>query len=349
MFHHQSILCVCTLSLALSSPQSYFHTTHGDGGSFTSISHGAGARPLRQDPVQHAQARSYSAPAPAAYHAPAPAAYHQLKPQRFVHHGQTSAYHAPAPAAYHAPAPVTYHAAAPSYQAPSHLPLAHGEAPNYSEKCGLEYVEEAAEVCVPTLETKCDQEEGGKGVELHQDEECHDVVRTVCVERHNVVDNEVCAYSYTLKPVVAEAKLVEAHWEEVCHEDTICLNPQHSQASYGAPPAYCHEEIHQRCHREPRLVPVVRPVTVSLPQPVEVCINKQVVLPFLECLKVKDRQCMLVARADKGYKYQIDKCTVVLGEPACQETVLQLPRQTCLQRIEKVRTTYSPAEVSYSG
>jgi len=328
MFHHQSLICVCTLSLALlTSPQSFFHTTHGNGGSYTSISHGAGAG---------AQARSYQAPQPhvqaSTYNAPAPAA---------AYHAPAAAYHAPS-AAYHAPA-AAYHTPAAAYHAPAHV------AQNYGEKCTLDYVEEGAEVCVPTLETECKQEEGGRGVELHQDEECHDVVRTFCVERHNVVDNEVCAYSYTLKPVQAEAKLVEAHWEKVCHQDKICLNPQHVQPSYGAPPAYCHEEIHESCYLEPSLIPVIRPVTVSLPQPVEVCINKQVVLPFLECQKVKDRHCMLIPSAKKGYKYKIDKCEIGLGQPACQETVLQLPRQACLQRIEQIKTTYTAEEVSYSG
>ena len=33
----------------------------------------------------------------------------------------------------------------------------------------------------------------------------------------------------------------------------------------------------------------------------------QIVLPYLECEKVKDRHCMVVPRAGKGYKYQIDK------------------------------------------
>jgi len=212
----------------------------------------------------------------------------------------------------------------------------------------VDYVEQPAEVCVPTLETKCDQEDGGHALELRTEEKCQDVVRTVCVERHNVVDNEVCAFSYTLHPVPTEAKLVEPHWAEVCHQETICLN--HAKPSYGAPPAYCHEEIHETCALEPALVPVVRPVTVSLPQPVEVCINKQIVLPYLECEKVKDRHCMVVPRAGKGYKYQIDKCTVEKGEPACQETLLQLPQQACLQKIERVNTVYTaPEKVSYSG
>merc|ERR1711887_52685 len=65
----------------------------------------------------------------------------------------------------------------------------------------------------------------------------------------------------------------------------VAAHHHHTKPSYGAPPAYCHEEIHETCALEPTLQPVVRPVTVSLPQPVEVCINKQIVLPYLECEK----------------------------------------------------------------
>lgn len=212
-------------------------------------------------------------------------------------------------------------------------------------------MELAAKVCLPAVESQCEQEEGGAELLLRTEEECHEVVRTVCTERFNVADNEVCAYTYTLQPVPTEARLVEARWDEVCHQDTICLNPQRSHnPGYGAPaPAYCHQETHETCVLEPRLEVIVRPLTVSLPRPVEVCINKQVVLPFLECEKVKDRQCQAAARAVKGREYQIDKCTLSLGEPACQETLLQLPRQACLKRVEKVKTIYTAEEVSYSG
>lgn len=212
-------------------------------------------------------------------------------------------------------------------------------------------MELAATVCLPAVETQCEQEEGGEELLLTTEEDCQEVVRTVCTERFNVADNEVCAYTYTLQPVAAEARLVEPRWDEVCHETTICLNPQHSHnPGYGAPaPAYCHEETHETCVLEPRLEVSVRPLTVSLPRPVEVCINKQVVLPFLECEKVKASQCLAAARAGRGRKYQLDQCTLGLGEPVCQETLLQLPRQACLQRVEKVKTVYTAEEVSYSG
>merc|ERR1711931_445893 len=128
---------------ALASPQSYFHTTHGVGGSFTSVSHGHAGH----------QAAVVTAPVAAHHHqvhhaAPVAAVHHQhvahAQPA-FVHH-QAAAYHAPARPAYHAP-------------------VAHAASPSYGEKCAVDYVEEPAEVCVPTLETKCDQEDGGQALE----------------------------------------------------------------------------------------------------------------------------------------------------------------------------------------
>jgi len=137
---------------------------------------------------------------------------------------------------------------------------------NHGEKCDLVQVELDAEVCLPTLESSCEQEVGGKALDLFVKEYCHEVVRTYCTERTQVQDIEVCAYSYRLKETPAEAKLVEAHWEQVCHQDSICVTPPHP--SYGYKPS-CHEEIRETCILEPRLVDVVRPVSVQLPQPVE--------------------------------------------------------------------------------
>jgi len=365
MFHHKFILLACTLAPTFSTPQTFFHTTHGNGGSYTSISHGAGA-PQAQSRAYNAPAptQGYGAPAPSSgYGAPAQSGYGAPAaapaPTPFVHHGvQQQSYHAPQPApvqhaVYHAPvvavAPVATYHHAPAVKAYHHAPVAHAAAPQYEEKCALDYEEQAGEVCVPTLETQCDHVDGGMSVELHEEEECHDVIRTVCTERHTVVDNEVCAYSYALHPVDTEAQLVEPHWEKVCNQESVCLNPVAApHAGYGAPrPSYCHEEIHETCLLEPTLVPVIKPVTIQLPQPVEVCINKQVVLPHIDCQKAKDRHCMVVPVAEKGHPYQIDKCDVVLGEPACQETVLQLPKQVCKEKINIVKTVYATEEVAY--
>ena len=80
------------------------------------------------------------------------------------------------------------------------------------------------------------------------------------------------------------------------------------------------------CHQEPSLVPVVKPVSVKLPQPEETCIIKQVVLPRVECQQVsakwqtpdddnsysqvKERRCMLVPEVQDGPEIKIDKCSV---------------------------------------
>jgi len=202
--------------------------------------------------------------------------------------------------------------------------------------CQIHYEEFEAQVCFPTTVTDCELEEGGQSVELHTEQQCTEVVRTVCVERQRAEDFEICAFSFTLKPVTTEANIVEPVWKEICHQERVCVKapPRANFISFGSFSASdCHEEIHETCTLEPTLSPVVRPVTVSLAKPVEVCIKKQVVLPYLECEKVSERLCMVVPIARTGLDYQINKCSLQLGEEACTDTLLQLPTQVCPQRV----------------
>ena len=62
------------------------------------------------------------------------------------------------------------------------------------------------------------------------------VTKTICTETEEIVDNEVCAYSFTLVPVETEAKLVDVKWEKSCTDDTICVNPHHAQEATLPPP-----------------------------------------------------------------------------------------------------------------
>ena len=64
------------------------------------------------------------------------------------------------------------------------------------------------------------------------------------------------------------------------------------------------------CQQLPELVPVVKPVSVKLPQPEETCIIKQVLLPRVECQQVKERRCMVVPEVQDGPEVKIDKCSV---------------------------------------
>ena len=65
------------------------------------------------------------------------------------------------------------------------------------------------------------------------------VTKTICTETEEIVDNEVCAYSFTLVPVETEAKLVDVKWEKSCADDTVCLNPHQAPGRYVAPHPLC--------------------------------------------------------------------------------------------------------------
>merc|ERR1712215_532301 len=325
MFHHQFFLFVCTLSVSTSSPQSYFHN-FGNQGTFTSVTHGTHSQTHRKPPAYSAP----SPPSPPSYSHPSPAytrPSHPAPPPAVK-----SFYHAPIakPAAYHAPLPKPYvhhhqHPRPSLHHPAQHVaPPPHGPGVDYGrEKCNVDYVEKDAEVCVPTFKTECETED--------------------------IVDNEVCAYSFTLVPVETEAKLVDVKWEKSCTEDTICVNPHHTPGGYAAP-THCVEEYRHVCYLSPILYPVIKKIVIKLPKPVETCINKQVLLPRLECDKVHERRCMLVPRTHPGPTVKLDKCSIVVGDPTCTDTVLQLPRQGCLQKLTKLRTVYQVEEqVSYTG
>merc|ERR1712106_481793 len=304
---------------------------------------------------------AYHAPAPAPtiksfYHAPVakPAAYHAALPKPYVqHHQPRPSYHLPQPHAHPQPHAQPQPHAHPKPHAQPQLhaqPRPHGPGIEYDrEKCAVDYVEKKAEVCVPTFKTDCEREDVKNGLVIKQQEECYQVTKTICTETEEIVGNEVCAYSFTLVPVKTEAKLVDVKWEKSCADDTVCLNPHHAPGGYAAP-THCVEEYRHVCHLSPALYPVIKKVVIKLPKPVETCINKQVLLPRLECDRVHERRCMLAPRTQPGPTIKLDKCSVVVGEPACSDTVLQLPRQGCLQKITKLRTIYEVEEhMSYSG
>merc|ERR1712172_287003 len=148
---------------------------------------------LSSNHVPSTDFRNLHKPAPA-YNAPAPG-YGQPAPS----------YGAPAPApSYGAPAP-----AAPSYgHPPSHQVHGPGVVKSHQSdpgQCLLDYVEKTEEVCVPSFKTDCDKESvaGGKVIKHH--DQCYDVTKTVCTESHEIVDMEVCAYTFTARVVEAEA------------------------------------------------------------------------------------------------------------------------------------------------
>ena len=56
-------------------------------------------------------------------------------------------------------------------------------------------------------------------------------------------------------------------------------------------------------------------------------------LYVIGCVQVKERRCQVVPRAVAGPQVSVDKCRVEVGEAACSEVILQLPRQRCPARV----------------
>merc|ERR1712203_58385 len=96
--------------------------------------------------------------------------------------------------------------------------------------------------------------------------------------------------------------------------------------------------------RAPPSSPVRKGVSVKLPQPVETCIIKQVLLPRVKCQQVTERRCSLAATTQPAPDLKMDKCSVEVEDLQCTEVILQLPRQVCPARINKT-DSYS----GYSG
>jgi len=322
MFQSKSLVfALAAAACAVAEPQTYFHTTHGQGGSYTSITHGAASAPghahaplaYKVSPVTHRP------PPPPSQYRPA-AAY---RPQ-------------PAQAAYRPPQPGSYSG-----------PRAGGGRPTYGEKCSLDYQEKYAEICTPTLETSCTTEAVANGLRLTEEYYCYPVTRTVCTEFEDIELVEVCAVAYSLEEVPSKATLADVKWEKECKEEVFCTNP-HSAGAYHAA-AYCKEQVKSVCSLYPVVYPVEKTVFLQLPQPYDTCITKEILLPRVKCQQVSEKRCTTVAKTFQADDIDIDKCKVELGQEQCQQTTLKLPRQACLEKFKKTKLVYEEVEDDQPG
>jgi len=193
---------------------------------------------------------------------------------------------------------------------------------------------------VPTLKTDCVSDQVKDGLKLYQEDSCYTVTRSVCTEGEEVELVDVCAVAYKLVQVAAEAKLVDVIWEKSCLEEKVeCVG---SAPGYGAPTAYsCPEKIKVVCQQNPVLAPVVAPINIKLPKPVNTCITKEIVLPRVKCQKVSEKRCNHVPKVVPGESILLEKCSVSVEGESCAEAVLQLPRQACVASVKKIKTVYA--------
>ncbi|XP_023332681.1 AT-rich interactive domain-containing protein 1A [Eurytemora carolleeae] len=139
MFHLKSLVFVCCVGSLTS--QTFFRTSLGGGGSYSSVSHGA-----HSGPAGHA-----GQPTQQVYKVqPVKPAYQQPIYQQPTY--QQPAYQKPV---YQQPSYQQPSYKQPSYQQPIEKSP---EVPTYGEKCTLSYEEKYVQVCVPELETACKPE-----------------------------------------------------------------------------------------------------------------------------------------------------------------------------------------------
>ena len=138
-------------------------------------------------------------------------------------------------------------------------------------------------VCTPTIEKDCHKVKV-KSRSLETRESCVDVVRTVCEESEEVVDNEVCYYVYNKGSKNIRASTVEVNYEVKCEEETVNTCPPQSGYGYNS---YCKNKKMDVCYNVPKVTPAQAPVTVSFPVAEKKCENKPVKIPKVTCSEIE--------------------------------------------------------------
>jgi len=206
--------------------------------------------------------------------------------------------------------------------------------------CTVNHLDQRGEVCVPTFTTDCVKEDLSNGVVIQHRENCYPVTKTVCTEDHEIEDMEVCATRLNLISLEAEAKVVSAVWTEKCEAEKTCVpSPGYHPGHPGHHGQHC--TVRHVCEQSPSLLPLSKVVSVKLPQPVETCLIKQVLLPRIKCQQVTETRCSMAASTQPAAPVKMDKCSVEVDDLQCTELLLQLPRQVCPARRNKT--------LAYSG
>merc|ERR1712083_695268 len=126
-----------------------------------------------------------------------------------------------------------------------------------------------SEVCTPAFETVCETIEvpTKKIIDVEQ---CYPVTRTVCSESVEVIDNEICVYSYSQKVVATTAKTVTVPFKRECNTQmvTVCQpTPGYGYHQYGH--NYCKEVAQETCYNVPVVTEDIQDVEVAFPEPIE--------------------------------------------------------------------------------
>merc|ERR1719266_2186058 len=88
---------------------------------------------------------------------------------------------------------------------------------------------------------------------------------------------------------------------------------------------YCREEYQTQTYKVPLVTePLDIEVTVSVPEPKEVCVTKDIVITEVKCADIEEEKCFNVAKYEAAER-TIDQVGIILGEPNCNAVTLTLP------------------------
>jgi len=230
------------------------------------------------------------------------------------------------------PAVPILHAAPPAKVAVVAHPPLPGPPPKHvpvltDQKCHIEEVELVAEVCTPTIERDC-RKVKVKSLQIQSREECVQVVKTVCREEEEIVDNTVCYTEYETETSEAEATTATVDYEVKCEDDYQEVCPQKQYGGYGHN-GYCKREKTKVCYNTPKASPAKKTISVELPVPREKCEEKQVKLPKVVCEESTEDRCYQLPYTTQEAE-DFEQCTTDLGAPKCQQTKVKLPKQVCV-------------------
>jgi len=160
---------------------------------------------------------------------------------------------------------------------------------------------------------------------------CYNQIRTVCTAADTIVPREICTHTYVKKDDTLDAQITQVTYEEKTEtmKVTTC-RPSGYGDHYGAGEhQYCHEEYQTQSYKVPLVTePLAITVDVSVPEPLEVCVTKDIVLTVVTCEDIVEEKCFNVAKFEDGTN-TIDQQEIILGEPNCNDVTLTLPTQAC--------------------
>jgi len=244
-----------------------------------------------------------------------------------------------------------YHPSYPPYHPPPPPPPHHTE-PIYghhpSHNCTVEDEVLKAEICAPTYTSSCGPFKV-KGTKLGEREQCVSVTRTICTNAKETRDVEVCLVDYQDRKQTVTATSVGVKFEKACEKQmvTVCQpQPSYGAGSYHSV-QHCKEVGQETCYNVPTLQPEQIQVEIVLPEPVEKCQTRSVIVPTVECEDVTDKRCVNLPSVEE-VEVEAQACVPVVAKPKCDKVELVLPKQVCRELLygyaEKPVHTYKHSD-----